>query len=168
MNRISKEPKPAGSKIKLVGHASQLLKDSRAPKKEDTPYIAYGRERWASGDFKDVRAVDASRSISKEWNAMSPDAKRVRSCPPRNVAEMLTVACSHIKMSTERHRSSTLRSSNVSMGKNLSSRRLRGPGKPRLPHDCGVYSYDVVKAWRTGHCIIITAVCGSGHKEFGL
>lgn len=77
MNRIAKEPKPAGAKTKLVAHASHLLKDSRAPVKENTPYIAYGRERWASGDFKDVRSVDAARSISKEWNALSAEDKKV-------------------------------------------------------------------------------------------
>jgi len=78
LNRIAKQPKPEGRKTKVIAHTTRLLTDERKVKQPDTPWIAFTRERWASGDYKDVRPADAARSLSKEWQAMNASDKKVR------------------------------------------------------------------------------------------
>lgn len=60
-----------------MGHATRLLRDERKVRRQDTPYIAYSRERWGSGDYKNVQPADGARSISREWNALSKEVKQV-------------------------------------------------------------------------------------------
>lgn len=77
LNRIAKEPKPAGASTALVAHAVFLLKDDRRLKKPSIPYISFVTERWASGDMKDVPIADAAKSMSAEWRQLSDSQKQV-------------------------------------------------------------------------------------------
>lgn len=68
---------PTGAKTKLVAHTVNMLQDERKVQVAQTPFIAFSRERWGSGDYKDVKAADAARAIGKEWKALTADDKLV-------------------------------------------------------------------------------------------
>jgi len=53
------------------------LKDERAPKKPRTPYLVFSTERWASGDFKNLKVAEAGKLIGAEWKALSTDEAKV-------------------------------------------------------------------------------------------
>lgn len=54
------------------------IRDERAAKRPATPYLMFVTNRWASGDLKNIRVVEASKLISQEWRALSSDEKKVR------------------------------------------------------------------------------------------
>ncbi len=76
LSRQSKASVAAGHKRIGRLHVPQLI-DERAPKRPNAPYIVFSKERWASGDFKNLRVAEASRLIGAEWKALSADEAKV-------------------------------------------------------------------------------------------
>ncbi|TVY13865.1 Non-histone chromosomal protein 6 [Lachnellula arida] len=58
-------------KRKLGKHyAYPLITDSRIPKRALSPYMFFIKDRFASGDFKGISVVEASRLIAAEWKSL--------------------------------------------------------------------------------------------------
>ncbi|CAG8978234.1 hypothetical protein HYALB_00010725 [Hymenoscyphus albidus] len=53
-----------------------LITDSRAPKRPQTVYGLYTKQRWASGDFKGVSVIEATRRLASEFRALSEAEKK--------------------------------------------------------------------------------------------
>lgn len=121
LNRIAKEPKPAGSRNKLVAHSFYLLKDDRRLKRPSQPYINFVAERWASGDMKDVPLKDAAKSLAAEWKQLSDGRKQVCAFVDFNASErrVLTVCDRSILPTTRQPNHSTSRSTSKSTARSL-------------------------------------------------
>ena len=52
------------------------LKDERLVRRPTTAYIAFYKSRYASGDFKGLKVVEASRLIGREYKALSAAEKK--------------------------------------------------------------------------------------------
>lgn len=63
-------PKPPRSKL-------TLLIDDRKTKSPVSPYLAFLSDRYASGDYKGLRASDASRLAAEEWKTLDATEKQV-------------------------------------------------------------------------------------------
>lgn len=79
LNRIKKQnPRGRGRGSAVIVHRYTKLKDDRAPKRGSiSGYMQYVAERRASGDFQRVRPMEASKALSAEWRALSPDEQKV-------------------------------------------------------------------------------------------
>lgn len=51
--------------------------DSRLPKRPVLAFSSFTKDRWASGDFKNISIVDASKQMGLEWKALSEAEKKV-------------------------------------------------------------------------------------------
>lgn len=80
LQKIRKKATPTEDrKINYVGRTPnvRLIKDIRIPKRKDSSYIAYARERWASGDLDGIVGPAAIRAISDGWKQLSAEEKQV-------------------------------------------------------------------------------------------
>jgi len=79
LRRISDQPIAEGRKQHYVDKSMgyRAIRDIRAPKKIDSPYIAYVRERFSSGEFAGVAGPEAIRTISTAWKQFSAEEKQV-------------------------------------------------------------------------------------------
>lgn len=55
----------------------RLIKDSRAVKKLESAYMAFVRERWASGEFSGTPAPETTRLLAAEWKVLGEGEKQV-------------------------------------------------------------------------------------------
>ncbi len=62
---------------KYPAYTAKLL-DDRQAKAPLTPYVIFTKARWASGDFKGIKASDVAKLVAKEWKALSASEKKVR------------------------------------------------------------------------------------------
>ncbi|KAF8867296.1 hypothetical protein BDZ45DRAFT_667259 [Acephala macrosclerotiorum] len=53
------------------------IKDARLPKRSANSRALFTKERYASGDFKGISIVDASKLLTTEWNSLSPSERKV-------------------------------------------------------------------------------------------
>ncbi|CAG8950527.1 hypothetical protein HYFRA_00002734 [Hymenoscyphus fraxineus] len=53
-----------------------LITDSRAPKRPQSVYALFTKQRWASGDFKGVPIIEATKQLSSEYRALSEAEKK--------------------------------------------------------------------------------------------
>ena len=54
------------------------LKDERVPKRPLSPYAAFVRDRWASGDMKHIGVGAAGKLTSTEWKELPASTREVR------------------------------------------------------------------------------------------
>lgn len=56
------------------------LKDQRQLKRPALPRLLFAADRWASGDLQGLKVTEASRLLSREWEALPAAEKKVRFC----------------------------------------------------------------------------------------
>jgi len=79
LRRIAEQPLPEGRKQSYVSRSQSYrgIADVRAPKKADSAYITYVRERFGTGEFASVAGPEAVKTISTAWNQLSAEEKQV-------------------------------------------------------------------------------------------
>lgn len=58
------------------GHKLTLLDDPRLPKNAPPVWAFFSKERWRSGDFKGISAMEGSKRIWQEWKELSPSQRK--------------------------------------------------------------------------------------------
>lgn len=58
-------------------HYKVKIVDNRQPRAA-TAYTNFVKERWASGEMKSIRALEAMRLIAGEWKALGEAERKVR------------------------------------------------------------------------------------------
>jgi len=81
LRRISDQPIAEGRKQHYIDRSMgyRAIRDIRVPKKVDSPYITYVRERFLSGEFAGVAGPEAIKTISTAWKQFSAEEKQVSS-----------------------------------------------------------------------------------------
>ena len=78
---LRRKHKLSGKELKTSQHPSHTSKliDERQPKHPGSPFTVFTKIRFASGDFKNIRVIEAIKLVANEWKALSADEKKVRS-----------------------------------------------------------------------------------------
>lgn len=63
-------------------HAYPLITDTRLPKRALSPYLFFVKDRFASGDFKGINVIEASKLIATEWKSLPAGQRKVSTRPP--------------------------------------------------------------------------------------
>jgi hypothetical protein len=64
----------------IKSHTSRI-KDDRQVTPPGSAYTQFYKERWASGDLGNIKAVDAAKLLGAEWKALPEAEKKVRNSP---------------------------------------------------------------------------------------
>jgi outer membrane biosynthesis protein TonB len=74
-------------------HTAKLI-DARRGKRPTGPYLAFLKERYATGDMKGISVIEATRIIAAEWKALGASEKKV--CALSVVLRSNTYTCTEI------------------------------------------------------------------------
>ncbi|KAH0287858.1 hypothetical protein M436DRAFT_45427 [Aureobasidium namibiae CBS 147.97] len=76
--KVANQARARLRKLGAEGKKSQFapIKDARLLKRPSGPYLHYHMDRLASGDFRNVSTIDASKDISVEFKALSASEKK--------------------------------------------------------------------------------------------
>lgn len=66
-------------KAKLVNYNKGQIQDDRAVATPASAYIIFFKERYATGEFKNMSTTEAAKLVGAEWKALSASSKEVRS-----------------------------------------------------------------------------------------
>ena len=95
---------------KLTGKYYVPIQDERIPKRCLTPLAIFIKDRWASGDFKGLKTMDAAKLIRDEFLELPKSEQQVSAAPASSKVSRLTL-CRHTKSGRMPTRSGTLANS---------------------------------------------------------
>ncbi|KAI9670579.1 MAG: hypothetical protein M1831_005799 [Alyxoria varia] len=79
LNNVRRGDKLAGQKQSTVGKIYAKLEDPRVSKRPTSTWATFLTQRFASGDYKGLRAPEASKYIKRDWENLSREERKVRS-----------------------------------------------------------------------------------------
>ena len=76
---------------KLTGKYYLPIQDERNPKRGRSAVALFVQDRWASGDFKGLNTIDASKLIHNEYLELSKSEQQVSAAPTGSQTSRLTL-----------------------------------------------------------------------------